>query len=95
MKSENNILWGGFFGFVIGLVVSKVYQSWAILYRAEGMEFSGESAWKDGILSTPLWVRATKHSLGFTIVVVFIFIIIGIQFTKYLSSNIKEKSSEK
>jgi hypothetical protein len=87
MNSDNNILWGGFFGFVIGIVVAKVYQSWAILYRAEGTGFSGENGWRDGILSTPLWVRATDHPLGFTIVIVIVFILIGMLFVKYLTNQ--------
>lgn len=85
MIAEDNMLWGGFFGFVLGLIVSKVYQSWAILYRVEGTGFSGENGWRDGILSTPLWVRATDHPLGFTIVIIVVFIIIGILFAKNLS----------
>ncbi|WP_409250626.1 hypothetical protein V1502_10635 [Bacillus sp. SCS-153A] len=85
MNTENNILWGGLFGFILGLLVSKVYQSWAILYRAEGTDFSGENGWRDGILSTPLWVRATDHPLGFTIVIIIVSVIIGVLFAKYLS----------
>ncbi|MFE8702747.1 hypothetical protein ACFYKX_19270 [Cytobacillus sp. FJAT-54145] len=85
MNIDNNELWGGLFGFVVGLVVAKVYQSWAILYRLEGSVFSGDTGWRDGLLSTPLYIRATDHSLGFTIVVILVFITVGVQFAKYLT----------
>ncbi|MFC4323287.1 hypothetical protein [Litchfieldia salsa] len=94
MNNENNVLWGAFFGFVLGLLVSKVYLSWAILYRTEGTVYSGENGWRDGILSTPLWVRATDHPLGFTIGVITIFILIGILFIRYLSNNTKDKNPD-
>jgi hypothetical protein len=93
-NEDNDVLWGGFFGFVLGLIVAKVYSGWAIIYRLDGTGFSGVDGWRSGILRTPLWVRATDYPMTFTIIVVLLFVIIGVLFTKYLINRNKSELNE-
>lgn len=66
-------IWGTFFGVVIGFVISKIYQIWAILFRGDGMHYAGVKSWH----ATTLWEIATEHPEGFLITIEILFGVIG------------------
>ncbi|MDX5474398.1 MAG: hypothetical protein LPK00_02575 [Bacillaceae bacterium] len=80
-------VWGGFFGLLVGYMVAKVYQSWAILFLSSGIELMADPI--KGWDQQPLWVIATKYPTSFSVIVSVIFGVIGILFTKYLRQREK------
>ncbi|MBB3112869.1 hypothetical protein FHS18_004971 [Paenibacillus phyllosphaerae] len=67
---------GGFFGGVLGYIISKIYQIWAIVYRESQFDVNMTSSWPSG--SPPLWITATEHPMRFSFWMVLIYIIIGV-----------------
>lgn len=82
-RKEKLCYWGAFFGSIVGLVIAKTYQAWAILFVTQGMRLANVSGWKGGI-NTPFWIWATEKPVIFLWVVVTIFILVGLLFTKFL-----------
>ena len=80
-------VWGGFFGLLVGYMVAKIYQSWAILFLTSGIELMADPI--KGWDQQPLWVIATKYPTSFSVIVSIIFCVIGILFAKYLRQREK------
>lgn len=74
-----------FLSTVLGFIVGKVYLIWAMLYRMEGMFYTGDTIWYGGI--DPIWYIATDHQRYFLAIVVALFIILGYIFGKSFLSN--------
>lgn len=68
-KNSNLYFWGMFIGFIIGLMVAKIYQSWAILFRMRGKDWIGITSWYQNGIDAPLWVLATDYPAHFTLAV--------------------------
>ncbi|SCY55809.1 hypothetical protein [Alkaliphilus peptidifermentans] len=84
-KSSKEIwyLWGSFWSVVIGLIVSKVYLTWAFLFYTEGYQFWGFNSWTND----RLWMWATENHQFFMVLTLTIFISIGCLFVKFLIDN--------
>lgn len=78
-------LWAGFIGLVIGFVVAKVYQIWAILFIEYGRSLMHEPI--TGWNSKPLWVLATEYPSMFVFIVSLIFMTFAIVFMRFLKSR--------
>lgn len=78
---------GIFLGFVLGFLVSKVYQTWAIVYRDSHYDNNRPTSWMTD--SPPNWITVTENPDSFLSFVVFLFIIIGIIFTFCLRKRFK------
>lgn len=64
---------GLFLGSVVGFLLAKVYQIWAILYWVEGMNIAGQ----DGYRNTPIWVFSIENPNLFLFIVVAFFAAAG------------------
>lgn len=64
---------GLFLGSVVGFLLAKVYQIWAILYWVEGMNIAGQ----DGYRNTPIWVFSIENPNLFLFIVVALFAAAG------------------
>jgi hypothetical protein len=78
---------GALIGGVIGYVISKIYQIWAIVYRESQFDPHMPKSWNTN--SPPLWITATENPKMFSFLVVFIFIIVGVVFVRILHLKIK------
>lgn len=76
---------GGFFGGILGFIIAKIYQIWAMIYRETRFDSNMPSSWPSD--SPPLWIRATEHPSKFSFWVVVLFIIVGIVSTVVLLNN--------
>ncbi|HIW32713.1 MAG TPA: hypothetical protein IAA29_07990 [Candidatus Paenibacillus intestinavium] len=81
---------GGIIGLVVGFVVSKIYQIWAILYQQSNYGTHKLTSWDSD--APPLWLTATEHSAMFTFWIVLIYIIIGVIFVKIKFSATKNRN---
>ncbi len=86
-KKDNNFIpilyyWGAFFGWVIGMIFTKVYQLWAVWFYGEGSRIAGVDGWWTN--SPPLWATAYNHPHTFNVVLTTFFIIMGLLFVKFL-----------
>ncbi|MFD2615022.1 hypothetical protein [Paenibacillus gansuensis] len=68
---------GGTAGLILGYLLSKIYQIWAIAYRQTNYDPNMAYSW-------PLWETATEAPAKFTFWVVFVYIAIGVGFVKVL-----------
>ena len=73
---------GIFLGFVLGFIISKIYQIQAIVYRDSQYDRNLVTSWYEQ--SPPTWITATESPNSFSMYVVTIFIIISILFTYFL-----------
>ena len=81
MTKDTEALWGALFGAILGFIIAKVYETWAILFGRYGVH---NGFYFNGPLTTPLWVRASQHPTVFTLVVIVLYAIIGVLFVLYL-----------
>lgn len=79
--------WGGFFGVILGFIVAKVYQTWAIAYRDSQYDLNPVTGWDTG--SPPIWIYATEHPTSYSLIVVSFFFVIGILFVAYMRNKVK------
>ncbi len=70
---------GVFLGIVLGFIVSKVYQTWAIVYRETWFDPNRLTSWPAH--NEPLWIHATENPTGFLLAVILLFGIISAAFT--------------
>lgn len=70
---------GAFLGMVSGFMVSKVYQTWAIVYRDSYYHAERLSIWQTR--NPPLWVQATEQPTYFHGVTTGLFLLIALGFT--------------
>ena len=70
---------GIFLGSVLGFIVSKIYQIWAIVYRDSQYDDNPVTSWRTE--SPPTWITATESPNSFSMSVITFFIIISILFT--------------
>jgi hypothetical protein len=73
---------GALIGLVIGYVISKIYQIWAIVYRESHFDPHMTNSWNSN--SPPLWITATENPNLFSFWVILIYIIVGIVFVRIL-----------
>lgn len=76
---------GALIGVVIGYVISKIYQIWAIVYRESHFDLHMQNSWNSN--SPPLWITATENPKVFSFWVIIIFIIIGVIFVRILKTK--------
>ncbi|SEC40315.1 hypothetical protein [Paenibacillus sp. GP183] len=76
---------GALIGVVIGYVISKIYQIWAIVYRESHFDLHMQNSWN--AKNPPLWITATENPEVFSFWVVFIFIIVGVIFVRILKTK--------
>ena len=77
--------WGAFWGWVIGMIFSKVYLLWAAWFNGEGMLNAGINGWDS--VTPPLWFIAYSHPQKFHMVATVFFILTGIVFVRFLLKN--------
>lgn len=85
MRKDIVELWGVIIGLVVGFIVAKVYQIWAILFIYQGSRYAGIDGW----FNTALWDVATRNPLAFLIVVEIIFAVLGYLFVRTFFKHIK------
>jgi len=78
---------GIFISFVLGFMWSKVYQTWAIVYRDSQYDNNQLNYWMPD--SPPTWITATESPNSFTASVIIFFLIVGIIFTFCLRKRYK------
>ncbi|NMO98262.1 hypothetical protein [Paenibacillus lemnae] len=83
---------GALSGLIIGYVISKIYQVWAIVYRESRFDPNMSDSWNTN--SPPIWVTATENPNSFSFWVVLIYIIIGIIFVRLLQIKINKETGE-
>jgi hypothetical protein len=76
---------GALIGLVIGYVISKIYQIWAIVYRENHFDLHMQNSWNTK--NPPLWISATENPEVFSFWVVFIYIIVGLIFVTILKTK--------
>ncbi|WP_138416640.1 hypothetical protein [Aquibacillus sediminis] len=76
-----------FIGYVLGFIVAKVYQTWAIVYRESQYDLNRPTQWETE--SPPAWAFATESPNSFFALVVLFFIFICILFTFCLRKRLK------
>ncbi|MCM3633508.1 hypothetical protein [Paenibacillus camelliae] len=67
---------GALIGLVIGYVISKIYQIWAIVYRESNFDPHMIDSLETN--SPPLWITATENPNLFSFWVTLIYIIVGV-----------------
>ncbi|MBS4218366.1 hypothetical protein KHA96_08585 [Bacillus sp. FJAT-49711] len=78
---------GIFISIVLGVMWSKVYQTWAIVYRESQFDNNQPITWMED--SPPTWITATESPNSFLTGVIFFFVIVGIIFTFCLRKRFK------
>ncbi len=81
MDRDTDVFWGALCGTIVGFIVAKVYETWAILFSRYGVH---SGFYFNGPVSTPLWVRASQNPLLVTVVVVILYGTLGVLFVLYL-----------
>ncbi len=81
MAKTGDVLWGAIFGMVLGFIIAKVFETWAILFSRYGIH---NGSYMVGPMTTPLWVQASNHPTAITALTVVLYGIIGILFVLYL-----------
>lgn len=76
--------WGAFGGMVLGFIVAKVFETWAMLFNQYGVH---NGSYMVGPLTTPLWVQAVHHPAVVTWIVVILYGILGVLFVWYRRSR--------
>ncbi|MDM5317152.1 hypothetical protein QUF49_14180 [Fictibacillus sp. b24] len=72
-------------GAVIGFILAKVYQTWALLYEMRGRELDSLTNWQH----TPLWQTVNENPGITTLIVTLLFSAIGLCFA-HLFTKINE-----
>lgn len=80
MTKAGDVLWGAVCGAVLGFIVAKVFETWAVLFDRYGIH----QGFMNGPFTTPLWVPASNHPMVVTIVTVILYAILGVLFVLYL-----------
>lgn len=81
-KKELTYLIGGTIGSVLGFILAKVYQIWAILYETEGVALEGVSSWE----GTPLWKTVNENPGTTSFTVTILFLGVGLLFSYFLTN---------
>jgi hypothetical protein len=76
-------------GAVLGFIVSKVYQAWAILYRETHYDPNKSMGWRTDM--PPTWVFATENPTIFHAVIMILFILLAGLCTFYLRERWKRR----
>ncbi|MFC6331984.1 hypothetical protein ACFP56_05060 [Paenibacillus septentrionalis] len=80
---------GALIGLVIGYVISKIYQIWAIVYLESNLDPNMTNSRNTN--SPPLWITATENPNSFSFWVTLIYIIVGVICVKILHISKKDK----
>lgn len=88
-KKEMTYIIGGTLGLVLGFILAKVYQVWAILYETEGLSLQGVTSWE----GKPLWKSINENPGMATFVITFSLFFIGLFFSFLLIRG--EKHTQK
>ncbi|MBW8347861.1 hypothetical protein K0H71_00180 [Bacillus sp. IITD106] len=78
---------GIFLSFVLGFMWSKIYQTWAIVYRDSQYDNNQPTYWMED--SPPTWITATESPNSFITSAILFFVIVGIIFTFCLRKRFK------
>lgn len=81
MTKTGDVLWGALGGAVLGFIIAKVFETWAILFSRYGVH---NGSYLVGPFTTPLWVQASNHPTVVTVLTVILYGIIGVLFVLYL-----------
>lgn len=81
MAKTGDVLWGALGGAILGFIVAKVFETWAILFSRYGVH---NGSYQIGPLYTPLWIQANNHPTRVAVVVVILYAILGVLFVLYL-----------
>ncbi|WP_164472673.1 hypothetical protein [Cohnella candidum] len=82
---------GALIGLVVGYVISKIYEIWAIAYRETHFDPHMTNSWQSDI--PPLWITATEKPSLFSLLVILIYIVVGVVFVRILHIKINNLSN--
>ncbi|TMU85100.1 hypothetical protein FGG79_14550 [Bacillus sp. BHET2] len=82
-KKELTWFIGGTAGLIIGFVICKIYQIWAILYEDQGLALEGVTSWE----GTPLWKTVNDNPGTALFVIMVFFLIVGLCFSYLISQS--------
>jgi hypothetical protein len=81
-KKELTYFIGGTIGAIVGFILAKVYQIWAILYETEGLVLEGVTGWE----GKPLWKTVNENPGTTTFLGAILFLGVGLLFSYFVTA---------